>query len=71
MVPRQFLRSYVSILDTIDQNEDYDPRQDYRFELDTKSLTPEEQRAKAGEKPIEYVPEADDEAGYAETKMEW
>jgi hypothetical protein len=71
VVPRQFLRSYVSILDTIDQNEDYDPAQDYRFEMDTKSFTPEEQRAKAGEKPIEYVPEPDDDAGYTETKMEW
>jgi hypothetical protein len=71
VVPRQFLRSYVSILDTVDQNEDYDPKEDFRFEMDTKSLTPEEQRAKAGEKPIEYVPEPDDDAGYAETKMEW
>lgn len=71
VVPRQFLRTFVSILDTVDQNEGYDPNKHYKLELDQKSLTPEEQRAKAGEKPIEYVPEPDDDAGYDEVKLEW
>ncbi len=71
VVPRQFLRSYVAILDTVDQNEDYDPAADYQFEVDKKSLSPEEVRAQAGKKPIEYEPEADDDAGYVEAKLEW
>jgi hypothetical protein len=71
VVPRQFLRSYVSILDTIDQNEDYDPGADYQFQMDGKSLSPEEVRAQAGKRPIEYEPEPDDDAGYGETKLEW
>ena len=69
VVPRQFLRTYVGILDAIDEHAEYDPATDYQPK--TATLTPEEERAKAGEKPIEYVPEPDDEAGYAETKMEW
>ena len=68
VVPRQFLRTYVGILDAIDEHAEYDPATDYQPK--TATLTPEEERAKAGEKPIEYVPEPDDEAGYAVTKME-
>lgn len=71
VVPRQFLRSYVSILDMIDQYEEYDPAQHYTFTMDAKSLSPEETRATAGKKPIEYEPEPDDDVGYAEAKLEW
>jgi hypothetical protein len=71
VVPRQFLRSYVDLLDRVDQNEDFDPARDYQFETDTRSLSPEETRAQAGKKPIDYEPEADDDSGYVETKMEW
>lgn len=69
VVPRQFLRSFVSILDTVDQNDDFDPLTEYGFRAD--ALSPEEERARAGKKPIEYEPEPDDAEGYAETRLEW
>lgn len=64
IVPRQFLRSFTSVLDLVDQHEDYDPLKDYGFKGD--ALSPEEQRAAAGKKPIEYEPDADDDKGYLE-----
>ena len=64
IVPRQFLRSFTSVLDLVDQHEDYEPLKDYGFKGD--ALSPEEQRAAAGKKPIEYEPDADDEKGYLE-----
>lgn len=66
VVPRQFLRSFTSVLDHVEQYEDYDPMTEHGFA--TAALSPEEERAKAGKKPIEYEPEPDDEAGYA---VEW
>ena len=64
IVPRQFLRSFTSVLDLVDQHEDYEPLKDYGFK--GYALSPEEQRAAAGKKPIEYEPDADDEKGYLE-----
>lgn len=64
IVPRQFLRSFTSVLDLVDQHEDYEPLKDYGFKGD--ALSPEEQRAAAGKKPIEYEPDADDDNGYLE-----
>lgn len=69
IVPRQFLRSFTSVLDLVDQHEDFDPAEAYQFEK--AKLSPEEQRAAAGQKPIEYEPEADDEQGYEATKLAW
>lgn len=66
VVPRQFLRSFVNVLDLVEQNEDFDPAAEYGFEA--KSLSPEEERAKAGKRPIEYEPDADDDEGYPEMK---
>jgi len=65
IVPRQFLRSFTSVLDLVDQHEDYEPLKDYGFKSD--ALSPEEKRAAAGKKPIEYEPEADDDKGYKDT----
>jgi len=69
IVPRQFLRSFTSVLDLVDQYEEYNPAVDYGFEADARS--PEEERAKAGRKPIEYEPEPDDNDGYPEAKLAW
>lgn len=69
IVPRQFLRSFTSVLDLVDQHDDYDPAKEYGFK--NGDLSPEEQRAAAGKKPIEYEPEPDDEDGYKETKVSW
>jgi hypothetical protein len=68
IVPRQFLRSFTSVLDLVDQHEDFDPMTEYGFK--SEALTPEEQRASAGKRPIEFEPEPDDERGYAE-KVTW
>lgn len=64
IVPRQFLRAFTSVLGKVEDYDDYEPLKDYDFKGD--SISPEEQRAAAGKKPIEYEPEADDEKGYLE-----
>lgn len=48
VVPRQFLREFVTQLDLVDENENYDPRETYNFEVKPNRLSPEEQRAVAG-----------------------
>ena len=47
---------------------DFDPMTEYGFK--SEALTPEEQRASAGKRPIEFEPEPDDERGYTE-KVTW
>jgi len=51
IVPRQFLREFVTQLDLVDENADYDPATEYGFKLDTASLRPEEKQAATGEVP--------------------
>jgi hypothetical protein len=46
VVPRQFLRQFVTQLDLVDENEDYDPMSEYGFE--PQELTAEEQYAITG-----------------------
>ncbi len=46
VVPRQFLRSFVTVMDTVDENEDFDPCEAYGFE--PAELRPEEQNAISG-----------------------
>jgi hypothetical protein len=48
IVPRQFLREFVTQMDLVDENEDYDPSREYGFQVDDASLRPEEQHAVAG-----------------------
>lgn len=43
VVPRQFLRNFVDLLDTVDQNEDHDPGK-----VELKDLTPEESSLAGG-----------------------
>lgn len=59
-VPRQFLRSFVDVLDLVEQHEEYDPVTDEKLVLGPE--TPEELRLAAGETELE--PEPDDAIGY-------
>ncbi|MDI1434932.1 BREX system ATP-binding protein BrxD [Polyangium sorediatum] len=63
VVPRQFLRRFVNLLDTVAENPD--------AALPEPSPTVEEQRAAEGKKPIEYEPEPEDEKGYSATSVEF
>jgi hypothetical protein len=47
VVPRQFLREFVNVLDLVEQEEAYFPEEVYAFSLPAE-LSPEEQRAVAG-----------------------
>jgi hypothetical protein len=51
VVPRQFLREFVTQLDLVDENETYDPATQYGFQLGTLELKPEEKHAATGEMP--------------------
>ena len=62
VVPRQFLREFVNTMDTVEQEPDYAPMEEYGFEA--KELTAQEQWAVDGEPPPpdtidDLVPEAD------------
>ena len=61
VVPRQFLRQFVTQLDLVDENDDYDPMTEYGFE--PQELTPEEQHAISGTPPLA---DADDTPAVAE-----
>jgi hypothetical protein len=63
VVPRQFLRRFVNLMDTVADN----PGKT----LPPPPSTVEEQRAAAGKKPIEYEPEPDDDKGYSVTALEF
>jgi len=60
VVPRQFLRSFVTMLDLVEQEEAYDPVQ--AESLDLGPTTPEEQRLVQGKS--DYEPEPDDQQPY-------
>ena len=46
VVPRQFLRQFVTQMDMVDEHEDYDPMVEYGFQA--AELSPEEQHAITG-----------------------
>lgn len=53
VVPRQFLRELVNVMDLVDENEDFYPDDAYGFSLDV--LSPEEQAAMEGRSPAVVV----------------
>lgn len=64
VVPRQFLREFINVLDLVQENDDYIPAQAYEF--DAKALTPQEEAAAAGtsatkstsdDREPEFIPE--------------
>ena len=58
VVPRQFLRQFVNVLDLVEQEPEYNPSHEYRF-APPADLDPEEQRALGGGSPT--LDEGDDE----------
>jgi len=58
VVPRQFLREFVTQLDYVDMNPDYEPMRDYAFQV--KELTVEEQHILTG-KPALIADDATDD----------
>lgn len=60
VVPRQFLRRFVNVLDLVIQNLDYNPMADEGFE--PVEPTEDEQRIREGKPP--YDPDPEDEKGY-------
>lgn len=61
VVPRQFLREFINVLDLVHQNEDYDPMTEEGF--DPTNLSEDETRVRAGQPSFD--PEPEDEKGYA------
>jgi hypothetical protein len=60
VVPRQFLRHFVDVLDLADELDDFDPMKAEGFEPD--KLTEDEQRIREGREPFD--PEPEDIQGY-------
>ncbi|MBL9099432.1 MAG: BREX system ATP-binding protein BrxD [Myxococcales bacterium] len=58
VVPRQFLREFVTQMDLVDEQPDYDPMQEYSFKI--ADLTPQEQHKLTG-KPLLIADDAADE----------
>jgi hypothetical protein len=65
VVPRQFLRQFVNILDLAADNDDFDPMiaEGFQVDIQPETLTTEEQLIQAGE-PY-FVQEPEDALGYA------
>ena len=61
VVPRQFLREFINVLDLSNDNDDYDPMKVEGFEPG--NLTEDEDRVRSGRPPFD--PEPEDEKGYA------
>lgn len=51
IVPRQFLREFVAVMDRVDEHPDYHPRDAYEFVADAAPLSPEEAEKISGVKP--------------------
>ena len=66
VVPRQFLRQFVTQLDMVDEHEDYDPMVEYGFQ--PAELSPEEQHAITGAK---LEPDEDRDEAPAPTEDTW
>ena len=66
VVPRQFLREFVTQLDLVEENPDYDPMTDYGFQA--KPMSAEEQRALLGESA---PPVDEDDGGLVPSEDVW
>jgi hypothetical protein len=67
VVPRQFLRQLVDVLDMVDVHEDFDPAKEMGFK--PVKPTEDERRLAAGEPPFDAEP--DDEKGYEPAMVEF
>jgi hypothetical protein len=70
VVPRQFLREFVSQLDLVDENPDYDPMKEYGFKLpQPPELRVEEQHAITGAALV--AADIDDDGGLVPAEDAW
>ena len=60
VVPRQFLREFVTQMDLVDEQPDYDPMKEYEFKIKVADLTAQEQHKLTG-KPLLIADDATDE----------
>jgi hypothetical protein len=67
VVPRQFLREFVTQLDLVEEHEDYEPTAEYGFQA--KELSAEEQHVLSGA-PL-LVPEDDEGDGLVPSEDVW
>ncbi len=67
VVPRQFLRRFVDVLDLVGEHPDFDPMKELGFS--PKEPNEDERRRMEGRK--EYDPEPGDEKGYEPKPVEW
>ena len=67
VVPRQFLRKFVDLLDLVDEHESFDPAAALGFE--PPDLTPEEEQRREGKKPV-YEPE-DESKPFQAPVLDW
>ncbi len=73
VVPRQFLRELVNVMDLVDENEDYFPDQAYGFAMDrfTASMSPEEAAAAAGRRAAAVPDGEDDGEAFVPAEQVW
>lgn len=60
VIPRQFLREFVGVLDLVDEHDDYDPEKEYEFKPAKASLSIEEQAISEQKKLLADDDEDDD-----------
>jgi len=73
VVPRQFLRELVNVMDLVDENEDYYPDQVYKFSIETftTSLSPEEQASVEGRKLAAPLPSDEPDEAFVPEEQVW
>lgn len=69
VVPRQFLRKFVGILDLVDENETFDPISALGFE--PKDMTPEEEHRREGKGAAALDAEPDEGKPYQAPVLDW
>ena len=67
VVPRQFLRRFVNVLDMVSEHEGYDPSSEFPFTPES----PNEDERRKIEDRAPYDPEPGDEKGYEARAVEW
>ncbi len=74
VVPRQFLRELVNVMDLVDENDDYIPDDAYGFTMDkfAATLSSEEAAAAAGRSvPVVTEPEDDEDEAFVPAEQVW
>lgn len=73
VVPRQFLRELVNVMDLVDENDDYIPDDAYGFAMDkfTATLSPEEAAAVAGRSAEVVTNDDDDDEAFVPKEQVW